>query len=68
MTYVKRRIVMMRSTVRRTIRSNFPEDLMLAKRKSIGATMRGMTVIAKDVALQRICSKKVGKLKFQPMQ
>ena len=39
-----------------------------ARRKSIGATTRGMKVIAKDVARQRVFSEWVGNLKFQPMQ
>ena len=65
---------MTRSRVRRAIRSKISHDLMsrarrrLVKRKSIGATTRGITVIAEDVARQRVCSELVGNLKYQPMQ
>jgi len=64
----------MRSRMSRAVRSNFSQELMarlwsrVAKRKSIGATMSGMTVMAKDVARQRVCSERVGNLKYQPMQ
>ncbi len=65
---------MRRSKVRRAIRSKVSQDLMsrvrsrVAKRKSIGATMRGTTVMADEVACHRICSEREGYLKFQPMQ
>ena len=53
---------MVRSKVRRAVRSNLSQESMsqvrrrVAKRKSIGATMRGMTVMAVEVARQRVCS------------
>ncbi len=65
---------MRRSKVRRAVRSNVSQDLMsrvrsrVAKRTSIGVTMRGTTVMADEVACQRICSEREGYLKFQPMQ
>ena len=42
----------------------------MERKKSIGATMRGMTVMAKNVARQRVCSERVGYLimKYQPMR
>jgi len=65
---------MMRSRARRAVRSKVSQDLMsrlqrrVAKRRSIGATMRGITVMAKDVTRQRVCSEWVGYSKDQPMQ
>jgi len=54
----------------RALRSNPWQVLMsrAARRKSIGATITGMTVMAKEVARQRACSEGVGYLKDQPMQ
>jgi len=62
---------MIRSRVRRAVSS---KDLMsrfwsrVANRRSIGATIRGIAVMANDVACQRVCSDWVGYLKYQPMQ
>ena len=49
---------MIRSSMSSALRSNLWQLLMsrVARRKSIGATMRGMTVMADDVARQRACS------------
>ena len=48
----------MRSRMSSVLRSNFWQELMsrVANRKSIGATMRGMTVIVKDEARQTVRS------------
>ena len=71
---MKRRMVMMRSRARMAVRSKVLQYLIswvrswVAKRRSIGATMRGITVMTKDVARQRVFSKWVGYSKNQPMQ
>ena len=60
----------MRSRVSKALRSNILQVLMsrLARRKSIGATMSGMTVMTNDIACQRVCSEWVGYLRYQPTQ
>jgi len=60
----------MRSRMSRALRSNFWQELMsrVARRKSIGATMSGITVMANEVARHRVCSEWVGYSKYQPMQ
>ena len=61
---------MMRSRMSRAL---FPNPLQVpmsrvVKKKSIGAAMRGVTVMANDVARQRVCSEWVGYMKCQPTQ
>ena len=61
---------MMRSRMSRLLLPN-PLQLPMSrvvKKKSIGAAVRGMTVMANDVARQRVCSEWVGYIKYQPTQ